>query len=90
MRILQHALIQSYKRTFFLPGYISTSIKDGPICLGLHCPLPSCNVAIDHDMIKKIASVEDQEKYRRFLYRSYVEDNRKVHCMVIRNKFSRM
>ncbi|KAJ4807793.1 RING/U-box superfamily protein [Rhynchospora pubera] len=59
-------------------GYIGGSIKDGPICLGLCCPEPSCNVSIDHRMIKEIASSEDHEKFVRFLYRSYVEDNRKI------------
>ena len=44
----------------------------------LRCPDPSCNAAVDQDMISELASVEDNEKYSRYFIRSYVEDNRKV------------
>lgn len=44
----------------------------------LKCPDPSCPAAIGQDMIDKLASKEDKEKYYRYLLRSYVEDNRKV------------
>ncbi|KAL0368663.1 UNVERIFIED_CONTAM: putative E3 ubiquitin-protein ligase ARI8 [Sesamum calycinum] len=58
-------------------AYISTSINDGPGCLMLRCPDPSCGAAVGHDMIDKLAPDEDKEKYRRYL-RSYVEDSRKI------------
>ncbi|KAF6162276.1 hypothetical protein GIB67_008405 [Kingdonia uniflora] len=58
-------------------GYISTSINDGPGCLMLRCPEPSCIAAIGQDMINKFAYHEDKEKYAHYLLRSYVEDNRK-------------
>lgn len=61
-----------------LLAYISTSINDGPGCLVLRCPDPSCGAAVGQDMIDKLASHEDKEKYRRYLLRSYVEDSRKV------------
>ncbi|CAA7027310.1 unnamed protein product [Microthlaspi erraticum] len=59
-------------------GYISTTINDGPGCLMLRCPDPSCLAAVGHDMVDKLASEEDKEKYNRYFLRSYIEDNRKM------------
>ncbi|CAO2832603.1 unnamed protein product [Amaranthus hypochondriacus] len=59
-------------------GYMGTSINDGPGCLMLRCPDPSCAVAVGQDMINLLASVDDKEKYARYFLRSYVEDNRKA------------
>ena len=59
-------------------GYISTTINDGPGCLVLRCPDPSCQAAVGQDMINLLAPDEDKEKYSRYLLRSYVEGNRKV------------
>ncbi|GMN27634.1 hypothetical protein TIFTF001_041059 [Ficus carica] len=59
-------------------GYISTSINDGPGCLLLRCPDPSCGAAVGQDMINSLASDEDKEKYSRYLHRSYIEDNKKT------------
>ncbi|KAM7487017.1 hypothetical protein LguiA_003026 [Lonicera macranthoides] len=59
-------------------AYISTSINDGPGCLSLRCPDPSCGAAIAQDMIDMLASNEDKDKYNRYLLRSYIEDNRKT------------
>ena len=64
--------------SFSLLGYITTAINDGPGCLMLRCPDPSCSAAIDQDMISSLTSGEDKEKYYRYFIRSYVEDNRKV------------
>lgn len=61
-------------------GYISATVNDGPGCLMLRCPDPSCCAAVGQDMIDMLASDEDKKKYSRYLLRSYVEDNRKV-CM---------
>lgn len=44
----------------------------------LRCPDPSCSAAVGQDMIKELASDEDNEKFSRYFIRSYVEDNRKV------------
>ncbi|KAE8714499.1 putative E3 ubiquitin-protein ligase ARI7 [Hibiscus syriacus] len=60
-----------------LIGYISTTINDGPGCLSLRCPDPSCNAAVGQDMIDKLATCEEKQKYSRYLLRSYIEDNRK-------------
>lgn len=59
-------------------GYITTSINDGPGCLTLRCPDPSCGAAVGKDMIVFLASHDDREKYRRYFLRSFVEDNRKT------------
>ncbi|XP_077227066.1 putative E3 ubiquitin-protein ligase ARI8 [Tasmannia lanceolata] len=59
-------------------GYISTSINDGPGCLMLRCPDPSCVAAVGQDMINILASEEDKEKYSRYLLRSYIENNKKT------------
>jgi len=59
-------------------GYISTTINDGPGCLMLRCPDPSCRAAVGQDMINLLAPGGDKEKYSRYLLRSYIEDNRKV------------
>ncbi|CAN6883714.1 unnamed protein product [Brassica oleracea] len=59
-------------------GYISTTINDGPGCLMLKCPEPSCPAAVGQDMFEKFASKEDKEKYYKYFLRSYIEDNRKM------------
>ncbi|PHT59423.1 putative E3 ubiquitin-protein ligase ARI7 [Capsicum baccatum] len=59
-------------------GYICNSIADGPGCLNLRCPEPSCKVAVTQDMIDKLTSDDDKNKYYGFLFRSYVEENRKI------------
>uniref|UniRef100_A0A6M2EJG5 RBR-type E3 ubiquitin transferase n=1 Tax=Populus davidiana TaxID=266767 RepID=A0A6M2EJG5_9ROSI len=59
-------------------GYISTAINDGPGCLVLRCPDPSCNAAVGQDMINVLTSNEDSDKYSRYFIRSYIEDNRKT------------
>ncbi|XP_021772293.1 probable E3 ubiquitin-protein ligase ARI8 isoform X2 [Chenopodium quinoa] len=59
-------------------GYLGTSINDGPGCLTLRCPDPSCAAAVGQDMINTLAREEDREKYARYFLRSYIEDNRKA------------
>ncbi|KAL3507131.1 hypothetical protein ACH5RR_032513 [Cinchona calisaya] len=59
-------------------AYISTSINDGPGCLMLRCPDPSCCAAVGQEMIDMLASDENKHKYGRYLLRSYIEDNRKT------------
>lgn len=75
--LLNHVLLPI---PFDMAGYIGTSINDGPGCLMLRCPDPSCDAAVDQDMINLLASDEDREKYDRYLLRSYIEDNKKVGC----------
>ncbi|KAK4744006.1 hypothetical protein SAY87_010318 [Trapa incisa] len=59
-------------------GYISTSINDGPGCLSLRCPDPSCCAAVGQRMIDCLATEDEKKKYFLYLVRSYVEDSRKT------------
>ncbi|KAG5629984.1 hypothetical protein H5410_001701 [Solanum commersonii] len=59
-------------------GYISNSIADGPGCLNLRCAEPSCKVAVSQDMVDRLTSDDDKKRYYGFLFRSYVEENRKI------------
>lgn len=59
-------------------GYTSSAINDGPGCLMLRCPDPSCGAAVGQDMINELASADDKEKYNRYFLRSFIEDNRKT------------
>ncbi|XP_052199291.1 probable E3 ubiquitin-protein ligase ARI8 isoform X2 [Diospyros lotus] len=59
-------------------GYMSTAINDGPGCLMLRCPDPSCGAAVGQDMINLLAIDDDKEKYRRYFLRSFIENNRKT------------
>ncbi|CAH2059885.1 unnamed protein product [Thlaspi arvense] len=55
-------------------GYMSSKIDDGPGCLLVNCPEPSCSAVVGQDMIDKVVSKEeDKEKYHRYFLRSYVE-----------------
>lgn len=67
---------------------MDSSINDGPGCLMLRCPDPSCIAAVGQDMINTLASKDDVEKYSRYFLRSFVEDNRKViRCMKLFSKY---
>lgn len=68
-------------------GYIHTAINDGPGCLTLRCADPSCGSAIGEDMVLGLVLAEDQQKYIRYLLRSYVEDNRKVNVLIYYNSY---
>ncbi|KAF5178135.1 E3 ubiquitin-protein ligase arih1 [Thalictrum thalictroides] len=59
-------------------GYITTSIHDGSGCLMLRCPEFKCGAAVDQDMVNTFVSQEDKDKYSNFLFKSYVEDNRRI------------
>lgn len=59
-------------------AYISNSINNGPGCLSLRCPVPSCGAAVGVNMVNILASDEDKKKYHRFILRSYIEGNTKT------------
>ncbi|GAA0140292.1 ubiquitin-protein ligase [Lithospermum erythrorhizon] len=59
-------------------GYINSSINDGPGCLMLRCPDPSCSAAVGQDMVNLLVSDDDKAKYNRYLLRSFIEGNRKT------------
>uniref|UniRef100_A0ACD6ADC5 Uncharacterized protein n=2 Tax=Avena sativa TaxID=4498 RepID=A0ACD6ADC5_AVESA len=59
-------------------GYISAAVSQGPGCLSLRCPDPSCSSMVFQRMINKLAKHGDKEKYARFALRAYVEGNKKT------------
>ncbi|KAK1433117.1 hypothetical protein QVD17_10023 [Tagetes erecta] len=58
--------------------YVATAIDDGPGCLNLRCPEPSCDAAVGLDMINVFATVEEKKRYHLFMLRTYVEVNKKI------------
>jgi len=54
--------------------YVDAHIDDHN-CFKLKCPEPSCNAAVDEDMIQQLASESRKIKYNQFFFRSYVENN---------------
>ncbi|KAI3834650.1 hypothetical protein MKX03_005990 [Papaver bracteatum] len=58
-------------------GNIGTSISDGPGCLKLRCPEPSCNAAVGEDMVDALVCESSKEKYFRYLLRSCIEGNKR-------------
>ncbi|KAK1381875.1 RBR-type E3 ubiquitin transferase [Heracleum sosnowskyi] len=64
--------------TACLQIYVSTAIHDGPGCLFLRCPEPTCRVVIGEDMVNLLVYGEAKKKYKEFLFRSYVENNKKI------------
>ncbi|KAH0724216.1 hypothetical protein KY284_000081 [Solanum tuberosum] len=61
-------------------GYISASINDGGPnkCLALRCPDPSCEAMVGESMVVELASEKDKSKYYDYLFRSYIEENKKI------------
>ncbi|KAG2285836.1 hypothetical protein Bca52824_045440 [Brassica carinata] len=59
-------------------GYITSKINDGPGCLTVQCPEPSCSAVVGQDMINSVVTKEeDKEKYYRYFLRSYIESSQK-------------
>ncbi|XP_055815357.1 probable E3 ubiquitin-protein ligase ARI8 [Solanum dulcamara] len=60
--------------------YISVSINDGGPnkCLVLRCPDPSCEAMVGESMIVELALEKDKLKYYDYLFRSYIEENKKI------------
>ncbi|PWA77881.1 zinc finger, RanBP2-type [Artemisia annua] len=58
-------------------AYISISINDGPRCLSLRCPDPSCGVAVGVNMVNRLVSDKDRKKYHHYLLRNYIEHSKK-------------
>ncbi|BAF25568.1 Os09g0513800, partial [Oryza sativa Japonica Group] len=59
-------------------GYISAAVNDGPGCLVLQCPEPSCDAIVLEDMINSLTKDEDKVKYARFVLWSYIGVNNKI------------
>ncbi|KAJ1376409.1 IBR domain [Sesbania bispinosa] len=59
--------------------YVDTKIDEGPYkCLTLRCPEPSCGAAVDGGMVHELASESSEKRYNQFLFRSYLENNKKI------------
>ncbi|CAN6373440.1 unnamed protein product [Urochloa humidicola] len=56
-------------------GYIRAAVDDGPRCLSLRCPDPACLAAVVRELVDDVAAGGDRERYARFAFRSYVEEN---------------
>ncbi|RZC92882.1 hypothetical protein C5167_007907 [Papaver somniferum] len=58
--------------------HVSIKINEGPGCLKMRCPEPSCAVAVGQDMINELVSDKDKDKYYSYLLRSYFENQRTI------------
>ncbi|GJU79446.1 zinc finger, C6HC-type containing protein [Tanacetum coccineum] len=58
-------------------SYVKTAINDGPRCMTLKCPEPSCHVAVSPGMVNVLVEGKEKRKYDMFWFRSYVESNNK-------------
>ncbi|KAL5206085.1 hypothetical protein ABZP36_034294 [Zizania latifolia] len=56
-------------------GYIRAAVGDGSRCLSLRCPDTSCSMAVLRELVDAVAAEEDKQRYARFAFRSYVEEN---------------
>lgn len=56
-------------------SYLDVKIKEGPRCVFARCPSPKCNSIVHEEAYKKLSSKQNYEKYKVFLFRSYVDDN---------------
>ncbi|CAN6363655.1 unnamed protein product [Urochloa humidicola] len=57
-------------------GYVGAAVGDGAArCLSLRCPDPACPAAVSGDLLAAVATAADADRYARFAFRSYVEDN---------------
>ncbi|KAJ8448684.1 hypothetical protein Cgig2_010571 [Carnegiea gigantea] len=52
--------------------YVSKAIGDGPRCLALRCPHPSCGAAVGPDMVDLLSSEKDKKKFENCLLKSYL------------------
>ena len=59
-------------------SYVSTAINEGPGCLTLKCPEPSCGVAVGPDMVDMLAKGNEKRMSDRFWLRSYVKTSEKI------------
>ncbi|XP_066337615.1 probable E3 ubiquitin-protein ligase ARI7 [Miscanthus floridulus] len=62
-------------------GYVRAAVGDGPRCLSLRCPDPSCSAPVVRDLVDDVlatesaGSADDGARYARFWLRSYVEES---------------
>lgn len=73
-----HACAHVPKICMAYAGYITTVVADGPGCLSMRCPDPDCEAAVPESFVRTLAPEATWSKYKRYLLRSYVDDNRNV------------
>ncbi|RLM69367.1 hypothetical protein C2845_PM17G14560 [Panicum miliaceum] len=56
-------------------GYLRAAVDDGPRCLSLRCPDPSCAAAVVRELVDAVADGADRDRYARFALRSYVDES---------------
>ncbi|XP_074291227.1 putative E3 ubiquitin-protein ligase ARI8 isoform X2 [Silene latifolia] len=59
-------------------AYVSEAINDGPGCLTLRCPTPSCEAAVGIGLIELVSNQDDLKKFDDYLVKSYVAGSRKT------------
>jgi len=55
--------------------FLHVAIGDGPSCLYKTCPQSKCKIVIDENLVTSIVDKKHNEKYSKFLARSFVDDN---------------
>ncbi|GKB88655.1 zinc finger, C6HC-type containing protein, partial [Tanacetum coccineum] len=61
-----------FPRTMKRKFYVSTPIKDGPGCLTLKCPEPSCRAAVSPGIVNVLVGGKEKKKYQMFWIRMIV------------------
>ena len=57
-------------------GYIRAAVEDGPRCLSLRCPDPSCSAAVVRELVDEVADdAEEKARYARFALWSFVDES---------------
>lgn len=58
--------------------HLSVSIQNGPACFSLRCPEPECKANPGPDMVDRLASDEEKQKYYGHILWSYVDGHRNL------------
>mmetsp|Transcript_22470 Transcript_22470/g.62319 ORF Transcript_22470/g.62319 Transcript_22470/m.62319 type:complete len:575 (+) Transcript_22470:263-1987(+) len=56
-------------------GYAEESVRNGPACLNLRCPTPSCSMKVPHTIMKAVLCPDLSEQFAKLELRSFVETN---------------
>jgi ariadne-1 len=59
-------------------GYLENELLIGRECVFSTCPMQGCNIIVSEELYEELLPSNHFKKYKRFLLRSYVEDNSKV------------
>lgn len=59
-------------------GYLQNELQIGRECIFSTCPMQGCNIIISEELYQELLPSSMFRKYKRFVLRSYVEDNSKV------------